>query len=321
MTPDHYDVSVKVFEHDLGPAVRSAPGAVVLADGFSCRTQLADLADTGASHLANHPTIANRVIELKDEIESRVQDLMEDPNDEETATTLAEMGINHVWIARAFQKIYTESRTNGQYGAANTAIAALQKMVEREEEKNNKAEEKAERAARGEPQEAGALAGVPVAMTALTRALKLQAKAGKVGFDWNDPMAVLSKIREECDEIEAEMGRSLPEDFHSKIDIHVHVPEGAIPKDGPSAGITMATALASALTKISGEIAAIPNKDLRSSQPMNAFFIAPAVSGMTVKTLTSTHPSLEQRLEQLARVSAELGRPMDGGFPSPDLGR
>ncbi len=80
-------------------------------------------------------------------------------------------------------------------------------------------------------------------------------------------------------------------------------------------------ALASALTKISGEIAAIPNKDLRSSQPMNAFFIAPAVSGMTLKTLTSTHPSLEQRLEQLAKVSAELGRPMDGGFRAPDLGR
>jgi len=69
-----------------------------------------------------------------------------------------------------------------------------------------KAEERAARVARGKPPEdTGALAGVPVGMTALTRALKLQDKAGKVGFDWNDPLAVLSKIREECDEIEAEI--------------------------------------------------------------------------------------------------------------------
>ena len=66
-----------------------------------------------------------------------------------------------------------------------------------------KAQEKAERAGHGKDTgQAGALAGVPVGLPALTRALKLQDKAGKVGFDWNDPRAVLAKIREEADEIE-----------------------------------------------------------------------------------------------------------------------
>jgi ATP diphosphatase len=46
------------------------------------------------------------------------------------------------------------------------------------------------------------LANVPVALPALTRALKLQEKASSVGFDWNNPRAVLAKIREEADEIE-----------------------------------------------------------------------------------------------------------------------
>jgi nucleoside triphosphate diphosphatase len=62
-----------------------------------------------------------------------------------------------------------------------------------------KAEEKA---ARKGPKQDGALAGVPVALPALSRALKLQEKASRVGFDWNDPRAVLRKIREEAGEIE-----------------------------------------------------------------------------------------------------------------------
>jgi ATP diphosphatase len=66
-----------------------------------------------------------------------------------------------------------------------------------------KTQEKREKAAGGKSADTGALAGVPVALPALTRALKLQSKASHVGFDWNDPRAVLRKIREEVDEIEA----------------------------------------------------------------------------------------------------------------------
>ncbi len=68
-------------------------------------------------------------------------------------------------------------------------------------------------------------------------------------------------------------------------------------------------ALATALQKISGGMDTIPKRDLRTSQSMNAFFIAPALRGVSMSSITSTHPSLEQRLEQLARIQAELGRP------------
>ena len=59
--------------------------------------------------------------------------------------------------------------------------------------------------ARGAPERRAPSPAFRSALPALTRALKLQDKAGKVGFDWNDPLAVLAKIREEADEIEAEI--------------------------------------------------------------------------------------------------------------------
>lgn len=76
-----------------------------------------------------------------------------------------------------------------------------------------KAQEKAEKAAArraaGLPDadRQGHLADVPVALPALTRAIKLQEKASKVGFDWNDARLVLAKIREECDEVEEALDR------------------------------------------------------------------------------------------------------------------
>jgi len=70
------------------------------------------------------------------------------------------------------------------------------------------------------------------------------------------------------------------------------------------------SALASALTKVSGAMSAIPTKDLRQAQALNAFYFAPAFKAntMTLSTVFSTHPSLERRLQQLSEISAQLGK-------------
>jgi heat shock protein HtpX len=71
------------------------------------------------------------------------------------------------------------------------------------------------------------------------------------------------------------------------------------------------SALKSALVKVSGDIARIPTRDLRTAEPLNAFFFAPAMSlqgGASLSRIFSTHPTLERRLAELDKVQQQLSR-------------
>ena len=70
--------------------------------------------------------------------------------------------------------------------------------------------------------------------------------------------------------------------------------------------------LASALVKVTGEMARIPTRDLRTAEPLNAFYFTPALANrpgqFSLNSIFSTHPPLEKRLKQLDEIAQQLGR-------------
>lgn len=101
-------------------------------------------------------------------------------------------------MIRRHPHVFPNGRLDRSLDAETVAIESREVVA------NWDAIKKAEKAGKGEHHHR-ILDGITSGLPALTRAEKLQRKAGKVGFDWNDPRAVIAKLREELDEIEAEL--------------------------------------------------------------------------------------------------------------------
>ncbi len=125
-----------------------------------------------------------------------------------------------------FQVVYHARMAEeaGQFGFAEVAQAIADKMIRRHpaifpqgQPGGGLGWEEQKRAERRGRQRAGVLDGIPVGLPALTRALKITARAGAVGFDWADAELVLAKLEEEIAEVRAELPGADPERLADEV--------------------------------------------------------------------------------------------------------
>jgi ATP-dependent Lon protease len=149
-------------------------------------------------------------------------------------------------IASVFRKVAKEVATQDTKKALKLTTTKIRKYLGHEKFRHGEREEKEGLVGIATglawTEFGGELLLVEVAIMPGKGKLTVTGKLGDVMQE--SSQAAISYVRSRSKQLNIE------EDFYQKFDIHVHVPEGAIPKDGPSAGITMAAALASALTKI-----------------------------------------------------------------------